>query len=136
MPSLSVILSHPPTTHRGHDPSVNQVQSHVRYQGQSYPRHAQCTITALQSSAQLNPTPTSVDWAEIALISTFTHPPPPPPHPQGKYRAQLSPAQSNSNLVGWANRKQNNLVASLAQLSPSLLYSNCEQSVLNYVPAR
>ena len=41
MPSLSVILSHPPTTHRGHDPSVNQVQSHVRYQGQSYPRHAQ-----------------------------------------------------------------------------------------------
>ena len=59
----------------------------------------------LPSSAQLKPTPTSVGWAEIALISTFTHPPPPPPHPQGKYRAQLSPAQSNSNSVGWAYRK-------------------------------
>ena len=63
----------------------------------------------LPSSAQLNPTPTSVGWAEIALISTFT-----PPHPQGKYRAQLSPAQSNSNAVGWANRKQNKLKASLS----------------------
>ena len=39
------------------------------------------TKKILPSSAQLNPTPTSVGWAEIALISTFTHP---PPHPQGK----------------------------------------------------
>ena len=30
-------------------------------------------IPILPSSAQLNPTPTSVGWAEIALISTFTH---------------------------------------------------------------
>ena len=35
-------------------------------------------------------------------------------YPQGKYRAQLSPAQSNSNSVGWANRKQYKLEASLS----------------------
>ena len=37
-----------------------------------------------------------------------------PTHPQGKYRAQLSPAQSNSNSVGWANQKQNKLETSLS----------------------
>ena len=70
---------------------------------------AQPQLVAKLSPAQSNSN--SVGWSEIALISTFTHP---PPHPQGKYRAQLSTAQSNS--VGWANRSRISLKPAWAEL--------------------
>ena len=48
----------------------------------------------LPSSAQLNPTPTSVGWAEIAFISTFTHPPPHPRESTELSSAQLNPTST------------------------------------------
>ena len=54
-------------------------------------------MSLLPSSAQLNPTPTSVGWAEIALISTFTPPPP------GKVLNQHSSIQLQLSLKpAWA----------------------------------
>ena len=49
---------------------------------------------------------------------------------EGKYRAQLSPAQSNSKSVGWANRKQNKLEASL-----SWAWHSSVPACLSYFPA-
>ena len=65
----------------------------------------------LPSSAQLNPTPTSVGWAEIALISTFTHPPIPP---TPRESTELSSAQLNPTPTRLGYRKQNKLEASLS----------------------
>ena len=55
-------------------------------------------------SAKLSPAQSNsnlVGWAEIALISTFTHPPPTPPTPRES--TELSSAQLNptpTQLVG------------------------------------